>query len=117
MGSRPKDRLVQIGTDTRGDAKLAAESVVCGKWRGALGQRLRSSASNLHCTEVSYRDWRRSMFEKLIFECAVNLVGALHNFQSVEAVARREQTPHGMMSVPVAKTALCTTLWPSAGVQ
>lgn len=30
-----------------------------------------------------YLEWRRVMFEKLIFDCAVNLVGALHKFPTV----------------------------------
>lgn len=34
-------------------------------------------------SKVYYLDWRRVMFEKLIFECAINLVGALHKCQSV----------------------------------
>lgn len=33
--------------------------------------------------KVYYLEWRRVMFEKLIFECAINLVGALHKSRSV----------------------------------
>lgn len=52
MGAKPKEYLNTIGTDTRGEAKLAAESAVCGKWRGALAMRLERSVYNLHCAKV-----------------------------------------------------------------
>ena len=36
------------------------------------------------CTSKEYYlEWRRVMFEKLIFDCAVNVVGALHKFPTV----------------------------------
>lgn len=35
-----------------------------------------------------YLEWRRVMFEKLIFDCAVNLVGALHKFPTVGYVVQ-----------------------------
>lgn len=38
--------------------------------------------------QVYYLDWRRVMFEKLIFECVINLVGALHQSKSVGFITR-----------------------------
>lgn len=53
VGARPSDYLSTIGTDGRGEAKLAGESAVCGKWRGALAMRLELSSYDLHCARVS----------------------------------------------------------------
>ena len=39
VGDKPRDGLVSLGFDKRGDPKLAGETVVCGKWAGALQQR------------------------------------------------------------------------------
>ncbi|CAN0215240.1 unnamed protein product, partial [Ascophyllum nodosum] len=50
--------------------------------------RLERSAYNLRCAKVFYLDWRRVMFEKMIFECAVNLVGALHQRKTVGFITR-----------------------------
>ncbi len=180
--------MTVIGTDGRGEPKLAGETAVCGKWKGAFAMRLTQSPFNLHCSTVRlfvclfvcfampprcscldkgdgvmfrlnltmrrtqeplmpsvppdssssaffhggfpfvfrlltnlwmcpnqesppvtsahltlfhpvfsllipacrapsskefYLEWRRVMFEKLIFDCAVNLVGALHKFPTV----------------------------------
>lgn len=52
MGAKPSEYLSNIGTDSRGEAKLAGESAVCGKWRGALAMRLELSTYDLHCTRV-----------------------------------------------------------------
>lgn len=53
VGAKPTEYLSNIGIDTRGEAKLAGESAVCGKWRGALAMRLELSTYNLHCARVS----------------------------------------------------------------
>ena len=54
VGAKPSDYLSNIGIDTRGEDKLAAESAVCGKWRGALAMRLELSTYDLHCSRVSF---------------------------------------------------------------
>lgn len=53
VGARPKDRLVDIGIDGRGESKYAGQTTVCGKWSGALAQRLENSEYDLHCTKAS----------------------------------------------------------------
>ncbi|CAN0104848.1 unnamed protein product [Discosporangium mesarthrocarpum] len=77
--ARPQSFQREIGTDTRGEPKLSGESVACGKWRGALKERLAKRA--LPCSTVFYLDFRRVMFERLAFDCTMDLVGALHDFQ------------------------------------
>ncbi|CAN0215170.1 unnamed protein product [Ascophyllum nodosum] len=54
VGARPKEYLTNIGTDSRGEAKLAGETMACGKWKGALAMRLERSAYNLRCAKVRY---------------------------------------------------------------
>ncbi|CAN0088897.1 unnamed protein product, partial [Hapterophycus canaliculatus] len=43
VGGRAVDHLSVIGTDGRGEAKLAGETAVCGKWKGAFAMRLKQS--------------------------------------------------------------------------
>lgn len=76
-GSRPQDCLTDLGLDARGEPKYAGETAVCGKWAGALQQRLQRR--DLHCAKLFYRDWRRAMVERVVFESAFHLVGSLHN--------------------------------------
>lgn len=52
VGAKPSEYLSNIGIDGRGEAKLAGESAVCGKWRGALAMRLELSTYDLHCARV-----------------------------------------------------------------
>ncbi|CAM9266493.1 unnamed protein product, partial [Phaeothamnion confervicola] len=77
------------GVDVQGQPKYTGESAVCGRWAGALAERL--GRSGLRCEIQFYNDWRRVMFEHLVFDCAINLVGALHNNQPVKDVARYYQ--------------------------
>ncbi|CAN0259526.1 unnamed protein product [Ectocarpus sp. 12 AP-2014] len=88
LGGRAVDAVTVIGTDGRGEPKLAGETAVCGKWKGAFAMRLQQSPFGLHCSTEYYLEWRRVMFEKLIFDCAVNLVGALHRFPTVGYVVQ-----------------------------
>lgn len=45
--------MTVLGTDGRGEPKLAGETAVCGKWKGALAMRLQQSQYGLHCSTVS----------------------------------------------------------------
>lgn len=45
--------MTVIGTDGRGEPKLAGATAVCGKWKGALAMRLQQSQYALHCSTVS----------------------------------------------------------------
>lgn len=47
--------MTVIGTDGRGEPKLAGETAVCGKWKGAFAMRLQQSQFGLHCSTVSRR--------------------------------------------------------------
>ncbi|CAN0262136.1 unnamed protein product, partial [Ectocarpus sp. 13 AM-2016] len=42
-GGRAVDAITVIGTDGRGEPKLAGETAVCGKWKGAFAMRLKQS--------------------------------------------------------------------------
>lgn len=50
--------MTVIGTDNRGEPKLAGETAVCGKWKGAFAMRLKQSQYDLHCSTVSFWHWR-----------------------------------------------------------
>lgn len=52
VGGRAADAMTVIGTDGRGEPKLAGASAVCGKWKGALAMRLQQSQYALHCSTV-----------------------------------------------------------------
>ena len=59
-------------------------------WRRRCGgpPLLTALPSRCRAGQVFYLDWRRVMFEKMIFECAVNLVGALHQRKTVGFITR-----------------------------
>ncbi|CAM9230913.1 unnamed protein product [Chrysoparadoxa australica] len=80
-GAKPIDLATGLGTDKMGIEKYAGQSVVCGKWAGSLTERLQRS--DLLCESIFYDNWRREMLEKVVFGACFNLVGALHDFQSV----------------------------------
>ncbi|KAG5187675.1 hypothetical protein JKP88DRAFT_260250 [Tribonema minus] len=84
--ARPIDGEVSLGLDSFGEPKVAGQTSVCGKWAGALKGRL--ARGGLPCETMFYNDWRRVMFERLIFQSAFNLVGALHGYPTVGYVAR-----------------------------
>mmetsp|Transcript_32279 Transcript_32279/g.102936 ORF Transcript_32279/g.102936 Transcript_32279/m.102936 type:complete len:344 (+) Transcript_32279:90-1121(+) len=71
-----EDDRTHIGEDTMGRAKYAAETAVTGKWAGAFADRLRRN--KFHCSENFYRDFRRKMLERVIYESVYNLVAAVH---------------------------------------
>lgn len=54
VGGKAVDAMTVIGTDKRGDPKLAGETAVCGKWKGAFAMRLQQSQFDLHCSTVSF---------------------------------------------------------------
>lgn len=56
---KPEDLSCNIGSDAMGDGKWAGESVVCGKWKGAVVARL--SENGIRCKAAFYREWRRAM--------------------------------------------------------
>jgi hypothetical protein len=56
---KPEDMSCNIGTDANGEEKWAGESTACGKWNGAVAERLGENA--IRCKTVFYREWRRAM--------------------------------------------------------
>eukprot|EP00281_Chroomonas_sp_CCMP1168_P030082 CAMPEP_0206244066 /NCGR_PEP_ID=MMETSP0047_2-20121206/17950_1 /ASSEMBLY_ACC=CAM_ASM_000192 /TAXON_ID=195065 /ORGANISM="Chroomonas mesostigmatica_cf, Strain CCMP1168" /LENGTH=374 /DNA_ID=CAMNT_0053669243 /DNA_START=125 /DNA_END=1249 /DNA_ORIENTATION=+ len=86
MGSRPQNCRVEMEPDSFGNPKYAGETVVCGKWGDALKERL--ERADIPCEKLYYRDWRRHMFEKVIFDSIFNLVGVLHNEQTLGEVGK-----------------------------
>jgi hypothetical protein len=56
---RPLDRCVKLGVDAGGTDKWAGECAACGKWQGAIAERL--ERSDIRCKINFYRDWRRLM--------------------------------------------------------
>mmetsp|Transcript_50479 Transcript_50479/g.114989 ORF Transcript_50479/g.114989 Transcript_50479/m.114989 type:complete len:380 (+) Transcript_50479:2-1141(+) len=74
--SRPMSELEDMGKDSFGSPKYAGETVIVGKWKGALAQRL--DRIQLPSQPRGYLDYRRSMIEHTVFESVYNLVGLLH---------------------------------------
>ena len=56
---RPEDRSVKLGLDAGGTEKWAGECSACGKWQGAISERL--SRNSIRCQTHFYREWRRVM--------------------------------------------------------
>jgi hypothetical protein len=69
------DLTTDLGVDANGEKKLAGECAVCGKWRGAIKQRL--ERNGIQCSTDFYRDWRRKMWERHILDAVFNLVGSV----------------------------------------
>jgi len=79
---KPEDLSCMIGHDTQGDEKWAGESRSCGKWNAAVASRL--DDNGIRCKPVFYREWRRAMWERAVFDCVFNVVGSV----------REEKTDH-----------------------
>jgi hypothetical protein len=79
----------------------AAVTCVCGKWAGALSDRL--SRGNFQCDEFFYNVWRRGMLERAVFDTAINLVGALHSFPSYADVGQYYEEELVSMTVELAR--------------
>jgi len=70
-----KDLTTDLGLDAQGEKKLAGECCACGKWNGAIKERLERNGIN--CVTDFYRDWRRKMWERHILDAVFNLVGSV----------------------------------------
>jgi hypothetical protein len=69
------DMTVNLGPSAVGESKWAGESSACGKWRGAIAQRM--ERNQIRCAVDFYRDWRRKMWERNVLDAIFNLVGAV----------------------------------------
>ncbi|KAL7537040.1 hypothetical protein ACHAXR_009218 [Thalassiosira sp. AJA248-18] len=83
VAKKPEDRACNIGTDAMGDGKWAGESQVCGKWNGAVASRLEENA--IRCKAVFYREWRRAMWERALYDAVFNVVGAVRDEETDHA--------------------------------
>jgi hypothetical protein len=71
------DLAISIGNDANGDDKIAGECAACGKWAGSIASRL--EGFNIFCRTDFYREWRRRMWERSIYDAALNVVGAIRD--------------------------------------
>ena len=74
---KPEDMACNIGEDANGEEKWAGESQACGKWNGAVASRL--DANGIRCKTVFYREWRRAMWERALYDAVWNIVGAVRD--------------------------------------
>ena len=74
---RPQDLHVHLGKTANEEDKLAGECTACGKWRGSIAQRL--ERSNVMCCVDFYREWRRKMWERSVYDAVLSLVGAVRD--------------------------------------
>lgn len=83
-----QDRAVRIGSDAIGEEKWAGEVAACGKWKGAIAERL--NRNQIRCNVDFYRDWRRRMWERSVLDAVFHLVGAVRKDEatSLADVAR-----------------------------
>jgi hypothetical protein len=70
-----RDLSTRLGTDAMGEEKWAGECAACGKWNGAIAQRM--ERSDVRCSVDFYRDWRRKMWERNALDAIFNLVGVV----------------------------------------
>jgi hypothetical protein len=74
---RVQDVKASLGLSENGENKLAGECTACGKWAGSIAERL--ERSNVFCRTDFYREWRRKMWERTIFDAVFHLVGAIRD--------------------------------------
>ena len=70
-----KDISIKLGADAMGAEKHAGECAACGKWNGAIAERLEKN--NIRCLVDFYREWRRRMWECNAMDAIFHLVGAV----------------------------------------
>jgi len=72
---RVQDLHVNLGADANGENKLAGECAACGKWAGAIAERM--ERNEVFCRTDFYREWRRRMWERNVYDACFHLVGAV----------------------------------------
>jgi len=70
-----EDLSVKLGADAMGEEKWAGECSACGKWNAAVAERL--ERADVRCNVDFYRDFRRKMWERNIYDAVFHLVGAV----------------------------------------
>ena len=74
---RVQDVSVNLGLAGNGEPKLANTCAACGKFAGAISERL--ERSQVKCTVEFYREWRRKMWERSFFDAVFPLLGAVRD--------------------------------------
>uniref|UniRef100_A0A7S2IBY6 Uncharacterized protein n=1 Tax=Helicotheca tamesis TaxID=374047 RepID=A0A7S2IBY6_9STRA len=72
---KPQDLSVKMDMASNGEEKWAGECAACGKWNGAVAERL--VRNGIRCKTGFYREWRRFMWEQVMYDAAFNLVGVV----------------------------------------
>jgi hypothetical protein len=70
-----EDMKTLLGTDAVGEDKIAGECTACGKWAGSIAARL--DRCNVYCRTEFYREWRRKMWERSLYDAVFHLIGAI----------------------------------------
>lgn len=73
--NRVQDMKTFLGSDAVGEDKIAGECSACGKWAGSIAARL--GRGNVFCRTEFYREWRRKMWERSVFDAVFHLIGAV----------------------------------------
>jgi hypothetical protein len=74
---RPVDISVKLGLDSYGEEKMSGSCTACGKWHGAIAERL--ERNNVDCQTDFYREWRRKMWERSVYDAVFYLIGAVRS--------------------------------------
>jgi len=74
-GQAPQDLSANFGLDAQGEDKYTGETGACGKWCGAIAERLENNF--IRCRTGFYREWRRWMWEMAAYDVVFNLVGSV----------------------------------------
>lgn len=77
---KPRDLSCTVGLDSNMEDKLAGECMSCGKWAGAIAERL--TRADIRCKTGFYREWRRSMWEQACFDAAFSLIGGVRDIDT-----------------------------------
>lgn len=70
-----EDMKTLLGSDAVGEDKIAGECSACGKWAGSIAARL--DRSNVFCRTEFYREWRRKMWERSLYDALFSLIGVI----------------------------------------
>jgi len=76
---RPQDLSVNLGLDSQGEAKIANKCTACGKWAGAVAERLQRN--QIPCETDFYREWRRKMWERHVLDACFHVLGVVREQQ------------------------------------
>jgi len=74
---RFRDLSVNLGLDANGSSKMANRCSTCGKWKGAISERLQRH--RIDCDVDFYREWRRKLWEQSVLDAAFHVVGAVRD--------------------------------------